>query len=102
NGRNTTQRSSFLSSRSRHTRFSRDWSSDVCSSDLGHAWIPPFYRRSWTLPGRVGERSRVGAAVGDDRGHLPFQGAPRGDGEPAEIGRASCRERVESWVGGAA
>src|SRR5690606_40924398 len=25
----------FLSSRRRHTRFSRDWSSDVCSSDLG-------------------------------------------------------------------
>src|SRR5690606_40084296 len=24
-----------LSSRRRHTRFSRDWSSDVCSSDLG-------------------------------------------------------------------
>src|SRR5690606_40596929 len=24
----------FFSSRSRHTRFSRDWSSDVCSSDL--------------------------------------------------------------------
>src|SRR5690606_40605345 len=23
----------FFSSRSRHTRFSRDWSSDVCSSD---------------------------------------------------------------------
>src|SRR5690606_39694945 len=27
----------FFSSRRRHTRFSRDWSSDVCSSDL----IPP-------------------------------------------------------------
>src|SRR5690606_24372564 len=27
----------FFSSRRRHTRFSRDWSSDVCSSDL--AWI---------------------------------------------------------------
>src|SRR5690606_40124046 len=26
---------SFFSSRRRHTRFSRDWSSDVCSSDLG-------------------------------------------------------------------
>src|SRR5690606_39378550 len=28
----------FFSSRRRHTRFSRDWSSDVCSSDLlfGH------------------------------------------------------------------
>src|SRR5690606_40278216 len=24
----------FISSRRRHTRFSRDWSSDVCSSDL--------------------------------------------------------------------
>src|SRR5690606_40575566 len=34
----------FFSSRRRHTRFSRDWSSDVCSSDLGmlgkvaHTW----------------------------------------------------------------
>src|SRR5690606_39446413 len=26
----------FFSSRRRHTRFSRDWSSDVCSSDLGN------------------------------------------------------------------
>src|SRR5690606_39466254 len=32
----------FFSSRRRHTRFSRDWSSDVCSSDLTlvllHLW----------------------------------------------------------------
>src|SRR5690606_40774673 len=28
---------SFLSSRTRHTRFPRDWSSDVCSSDLRFA-----------------------------------------------------------------
>src|SRR5690606_40675478 len=27
-------RNFFFSSRRRHTRFSRDWSSDVCSSDL--------------------------------------------------------------------
>src|SRR5690606_41695056 len=27
----------FFSSRRRHTRFSRDWSSDVCSSDLDPA-----------------------------------------------------------------
>src|SRR5690606_39513886 len=27
----------FFSSRRRHTRFSRDWSSDVCSSDLDEA-----------------------------------------------------------------
>src|SRR6266511_593801 len=32
----------FFSSRRRHTRFSRDWSSDVCSSDpaAGIAWTP--------------------------------------------------------------
>src|SRR6266511_2144538 len=33
----------FFSSRRRHTRFSRDWSSDVCSSDLpvrGPAHVP--------------------------------------------------------------
>src|SRR5690606_23034500 len=29
----------FFSSRRRHTRFSRDWSSDVCSSDLDAAAI---------------------------------------------------------------
>src|SRR5690606_40170744 len=37
----------FFSSRRRHTRFSRDWSSDVCSSDLSSsvASMPP-----WTAP----------------------------------------------------
>src|SRR5690606_39377969 len=30
----------FFSSRRRHTRFSRDWSSDVCSSDLLEPQIP--------------------------------------------------------------
>src|SRR5207302_4258810 len=29
----------FFSSRRRHTRFSRDWSSDVCSSDLDKAVV---------------------------------------------------------------
>src|SRR5256886_17245693 len=28
----------FFSSRRRHTRFDCDWSSDVCSSDLGRRW----------------------------------------------------------------
>src|SRR5206468_7178234 len=28
----------FFSSRRRHTRSDRDWSSDVCSSDLYHGW----------------------------------------------------------------
>src|SRR5690606_39798742 len=30
----------FFSSRRRHTRFSRDWSSDVCSSDLSANTTP--------------------------------------------------------------
>src|SRR5690606_40183890 len=30
----------FFSSRRRHTRFSRDWSSDVCSSDLAGRGLP--------------------------------------------------------------
>src|SRR5947209_646360 len=37
----------FFSSRRRHTRYWRDWSSDVCSSDLDLTWL--FHRRhvSW-------------------------------------------------------
>src|SRR5690606_40857534 len=34
----------FVSSRRRHTRFSRDWSSDVCSSDLEQNKISGFNR----------------------------------------------------------
>src|SRR5699024_11877758 len=30
----------FFSSRRRHTRSKRDWSSDVCSSDLSHTPVP--------------------------------------------------------------
>src|SRR5438093_8288121 len=29
----------FFSSRRRHTRLVSDWSSDVCSSDLGATWL---------------------------------------------------------------
>src|SRR2546422_7878522 len=38
----------FFSSRRRHTRCSRDWSSDVCSSDL----LPAPYGGGW-IPNRV-------------------------------------------------
>src|SRR5690606_41057917 len=39
----------FFSSRRRHTRFSRDWSSDVCSSDL---FLPPGSLR-YSLPAKA-------------------------------------------------
>src|SRR5207302_5502321 len=42
----------FFSSRRRHTRFSRDWSSDVCSSDLGTALIMAYEKRGYTLTDR--------------------------------------------------
>src|SRR5690625_6748269 len=68
----------FFSSRRRHTRWPRDWSSDVCSSDLvGY--------------GRHDHRHRTAMAR---RGGRPRR-APRRN----EIGRASCRERVESRGG---
>src|SRR5690606_40717444 len=39
------RRDFFFCSRRRHTRFSRDWSSDVCSSDLGDpAYESTFYK----------------------------------------------------------
>src|SRR5438445_2706018 len=37
----------FFSSRRRHTRYWRDWSSDVCSSDLARQ---PFYRSAAEHP----------------------------------------------------
>src|SRR5207302_4252733 len=36
----------FFSSRRRHTRFSRDWSSDVCSSDLKFEHLLEYLRQS--------------------------------------------------------
>src|SRR5690348_17657560 len=38
----------FFSSRRRHTRWTGDWSSDVCSSDLAEG-TPHFSPRVWTI-----------------------------------------------------
>src|SRR5690625_6600951 len=92
----------FFTSRRRHTRWPRDWSSDVCSSDLD---------------GRPGgdQPVRGGSLEGDpellevdDGVEVPTEGQIAGQGAVAghvdgpvqgvEIGRASCRERMESVV----
>src|SRR2546422_3197450 len=39
----------FFSSRRRNTRCSRDWSSDVCSSDLERLPLPPDLKRKFLL-----------------------------------------------------
>src|SRR5207249_5754012 len=41
----------FFSSRRRHTRSKRDWSSDVCSSDLGEA-LPVHGEANGIFPGQ--------------------------------------------------
>src|SRR5699024_11981857 len=44
----------FFSSRRRHTRSKRDWSSDVCSSDLNYGWS---YGSDDVLVTHLGENS---------------------------------------------
>src|SRR5436305_4606970 len=79
----------FFSSRRRHTRCGRDWSSDVCSSDLGGGPVRRDGGRHAERVGReCGHRLRLGG--------LCVQRPPRV--LRAQIGRASCRERVESSV----
>src|SRR3712207_9495755 len=39
----------FFSSRRRHTRYWRDWSSDVCSSDLADVVVPTLADWCWLV-----------------------------------------------------
>src|SRR2546429_6833760 len=58
----------FFSSRRRHTRCSRDWSSDVCSSDLERKCAPGTFRGKLVLVGATA------TGIGDLRA-TPFGGA---------------------------
>src|SRR5207302_4724903 len=49
----------FFSSRRRHTRFSRDWSSDVCSSDLQAAIVYDLFHVVAKFGREVIDRVRV-------------------------------------------
>src|SRR5690606_40974351 len=93
----------FFSSRRRHTRFSRDWSSDVCSSDLGGGHgggRPSAVRARQVLLDDPGDQ-RVGlvqlpAVDGGGEARLAFAARLRQHLAAViahEIGRASCRER---------
>src|SRR5258707_15803519 len=89
----------FFSSRRRHTRYWRDWSSDVCSSDL-------YQLLALSVGGmRDGAGGRRGAGHVDaaSRRALPRHGddlvsTDRDAGDDQQIGRASCRERVKISV----
>src|SRR5205809_4499083 len=85
----------FFSSRRRHTRCSRDWSSDVCSSDLQdlHFQSGRFSVSTATIEDR---KADGGTAAGLQAGvrQICWWNPPDITRQRAEIGRASCRERV--------
>src|SRR5207302_3313001 len=95
----------FFSSRRRHTRFSRDWSSDVCSSDLrsdvtdlpaplladAQAYREKLVEAAAELDDALTEKYLEGKALTEDE----IRGAVR---KGTKIGRASCRERGQITV----
>src|SRR5258707_3604240 len=86
----------FFSSRRRHTRYWRDWSSDVCSSDLPAVKTQEeLYRRVWGL-GAAGIEVPLKILHGADMREIKLRSIDRFQyfKEKPEIGRASCRERV--------
>src|SRR5690606_39398115 len=88
----------FFSSRRRHTRFSRHWSSDVCSSDLEINRAAPGQYRQPT-PATIIQAYRHHIEHGDRPYFIGWRGNDkRGEQVSPEnlakkIGRASCRER---------
>src|SRR5207302_4478217 len=78
----------FFSSRRRHTRFSRDWSSDVCSSDLlvrlrfGAVRLEPKHHGR-ELPERRAARIRGAEHVGS----LSERGAATQRSEERRVGK---------------
>src|SRR5690625_7397844 len=82
----------FFSSRRRHTRWPRDWSSDVCSSDLS-VEINPVLARALRVKGALLDAQSL-ASSAFASGRFDATDALNRT-EALEIGRASCRERVE-------
>src|SRR5690606_40340485 len=97
----------FFSSRRRHTRFSRDWSSDVCSSDLDLTQdkLDEAGRNLAELSTRRREAQGQLNTLDDYRAdytrrlqNTTEQGVTASNYHNFKIGRASCRERGEICV----
>src|SRR3546814_7089761 len=72
-----------------------DWSSDVCSSDLGSRRSQADASRRWPPAARSAE---AGAALAGAARTGAAGGVDKTFGTAREIGRASCRERVCQYV----
>src|SRR5699024_11809445 len=97
----------FFSSRRRHTRSKRDWSSDVCSSDLPRDTkhikkIDLFFKMQANLQQQIVKRlnlfsndlhSKSESVVRDQQADQNSNNLWL-----KQIGRASCRERVQTKV----
>src|SRR5439155_3399823 len=90
----------FFSSRRRHTRWPRDWSSDVCSSDLGEPLTPAEETKveqiAEQIKTAVKAEAEAEAAFTAKYPGTEQDKANLGELKQAitvEIGRASCRER---------
>src|SRR5207245_8505917 len=96
----------FFSSRRRHTRCYRDWSSDVCSSDLSRcspgrsAITGSAFRSAWLDADRVDQLIDANMDR-ESESESREQLAGGCTVKESEIGRASCRERGEigGWGG---
>src|SRR5256885_5040333 len=93
-GERTVSSCFFFSSRRRHTRLQGDWSSDVCSSDLVLAQYQPL-----CVPAKLYESVALGTptlviAEPDSAAAREARRLGAMTVDAAEIGRASCRERV--------
>src|SRR3712207_3883732 len=80
----------FFSSRRRHTRYWRDWSSDVCSSDLRQAVTRAIADKGRTIRVPVHMVEKINKYYRVQRSLAAKLNRDPDD----EIGRASCRERV--------
>src|SRR5207253_6273131 len=99
-------------SRRRHTRWPRDWSSDVCSSDLIVA--PPYIARHWfvtnalrTIERTARDQNEMVRRNAELVQYMAWKTAERTlrayehvvRDSDFKIGRASCREREWMSVG---
>src|SRR5699024_11857017 len=98
-----------FSSRRRHTRSKRDWSSDVCSSDLPGINEKEYAKLEIPLP-NLNEQRKIASILStwdkaiELKEKLIEQKKEQKKGlmqkllTGEEIGRESCRERVWRWM----